>query len=100
MSVRSRVEKKIAKHGEDFTINGTVAARGIFQVLDSGKLHIYFDDTEVLTVGKPAYSLIVPDATVIVVDNTIVRDGRTLVVRKVEPQRVGGVSFAKLVLLA
>jgi hypothetical protein len=100
VAVLSRIEKKINKHGESFLINGTTAAKGFFRVLDSGTMRNYLDDVEIMAVIKPALFLVTLQSTPIAVDNTIARDGRTYVVRKVATERFAGVAVAKVAILS
>ncbi len=100
MSVLSRIEKKINKHGESFLLNGTTAAKGFFRMLDSGTMRNYLDDTEIMAVAKPALFLITLQSTPIALDNTIVRDGRTYHVRKVWTERFQGIATAKTAIIS
>jgi len=96
----SRIDRKIAKHGEDFLVNGTTPEKGFFQVLDTGRMRAFLDDTEVMTVIRPALLLVTSSDAAIAVDDTILRDGRTYSVRKIFIERFGGTAMVKVAVLA
>lgn len=100
MSILSRIERKIAKHGEDFLVNGTTSEKGFFQLLSSGSLRTYFDDTEAMSIIRPTLLLITTQDAAISVDDTITRDGRTYTVRKIVIQRFGGTAVVKVAALS
>ena len=99
MSILSRVNKKITKHGDDFLINGATPGKGFFHVMDSGTMHTYFDDTEVAAITRPTLFLVTSSDSTIAVGNTIARDGRTYTVRKIVIQRLGATTIVKLAAL-
>lgn len=96
MSLLSRVNKKIAKFGEDFLINGVTPGRGFFQVLSSGSIGMYFDSYESSAIVRPALILVTTADAPIAVSNTITRDGRTYTIRKIVTQRLGGTAIVKI----
>lgn len=100
MSVLSRVSKKISKYGEQFTINGTTSAKGFFQLLNTGTMHTFLDDTEAATIMRPALYLTTSADTPIAEGNTIARDGKSYTVRKVALQRFGQTVVIKIAVLA
>ncbi|MEN6521274.1 MAG: hypothetical protein ABFD46_09020 [Armatimonadota bacterium] len=96
MSVLSRINKKIAKHGEDFLINGVTQGRGFFQVLSSGSMGMYFDSYETSAIVRPALILVTTADSPIAVSDTVTRDSRTYTVRKIVIQQLGGTAVVKI----
>lgn len=99
MSFFQRVLKGLSKLGEQFTVNGHTY-RGAFKALDSGTMHTYLDDVEVMGVVRPGLLLIAQADAIINPSDTITRDGRTYTVLKTAQQRIAGAAVAKLVILA
>jgi hypothetical protein len=99
MTVLSRIERKIAKHGEEFLVNGVTPERGFFQLLDTGRMRTYFDDTEVMAIVRPTLFLVTSHDAQIAAGDTIVRDGRTYTIRKIVIERLGGTAMVKLAAL-
>lgn len=99
MSLVERIAKKLARFGEQFTV-GANTYRGVFKVLDSGTMRMYFDDVETMGITRPALLLITQPDAAITTGNTITRDGRVYTTLKTANQRVAGVVVAKLVFLA
>jgi hypothetical protein len=100
MSILSRIDRKIAKHGEDFLVNGTTPEKGFFQLLSSGNLRTYLDDTEAMTVVHPTLLLTTTGDAEVDVDDTIQRDGKTYIVRKVVLHRFSGTAMVKVAVLS
>jgi len=94
-----RLINKLAKVGEQFTV-GANTYRGVFKSLDSGTMHVYLDDVEVMGVVRPGLLLTTRGDAVISVGDTITRDSRTYEVLKTSLHRIGGVAVVKLVILA
>ena len=99
MGYKERAERQFERYGESFLINGTNPAKGFFQQLDTGRMHIYLDDTEVAMLTRPGLFLVVPADTAIAVSNTVARDGRTYDVLKTSNQRMGDEVVVKVVIL-
>ena len=99
MLFKKRFDEKLATFGEDYLLNGVTPYKGFFQQLDSAKMHIYLDDTELAMLGRPMMFLAASADSVIAVDDTIARDGRTYYVLRVAPQRIAGTTVVKFVIL-
>jgi hypothetical protein len=99
MLYKQRIDKQFSRFGEAFSINGTTPAKGFFQQLDTGRMHIYLDDTEVAMMIRPGLFLVVPADTVIAAGNTIARDGRTYTVLKTANQRIKDTVMVKIAIL-
>lgn len=93
-----RIAKKLAKFGEQFTVNGTTC-RGVFKILDSGTMRTYLDDVEVMGVVRPGLLLVTEADAPISVSDSISRDGRTFTVLKTSQHRIGDTSVVKLAIL-
>lgn len=100
MSILSRIERKIAKHGESFLVNGTTPEKGFFQLLSSGSLGIYLDDMEAMSVVHPALLLTTTGDAEVDVDDTIERDDKTYTVYKVVIHRFAGTAMVKVAVLS
>jgi len=96
MSVLSRINKKIDQYGETFLINDTTPGKGFFQVMSSGSLGMYFDSYESSVIIRPTLLLVTTADSPIAVSDTITRDGRDYVVRKLVVQRLGGTAVVKI----
>lgn len=96
MSMLSRIDNKLDRHGEEFLVNGVTSEKGFFQVFDSGKMRTYFDDTEMMAVVRPTLFLITFADAAISVNDTIDRDGRTYTIRKIAIHRFGGTAMVKV----
>jgi hypothetical protein len=94
-----RIKKKLAKHGEQFTVGGNTY-RGVFQVLSSGTMSTYLDDVERMGVVRPGLLLVAQGDAVINVNDTIVRDGRTYTVLKTSSHRMSDTTVLKIAILA
>ena len=95
----ARAGRVFERFGEPFMLNGTVPAKGFFQQLDTGRMHIYLDDTECAMLVRPGLFLVVPGSAPVSVGNTIMRDGRTYEVLKVSNQRIRSETIVKIVIL-
>ncbi|MDO8588960.1 MAG: hypothetical protein Q7T82_18190 [Armatimonadota bacterium] len=96
---KKRMDEKLAAFGEDYLLNGTTALKGFFQQLDTGRMHIYLDDTEVAMLTRPGLFLVTTADAAISVGNTIARDGRTYTVLKTSAQRIANTTVAKIAIL-
>lgn len=99
MHFAERIAGKLARFGEQFTVNGNTY-RGVFKILDSGTLNAYLDDVERMGVTHPALLLVTGPTASINVNDTLTRDGRAYTVLKTSLQRVGDTSVAKIVVLS
>lgn len=99
MHFAERIASKLARFGEQFTVNGTTH-RGVFKILDSGTLNAYLDDVERMAVTHPALLLVTEPTVTINVNDSITRDGRIYTVFKTALQRVGDAALAKVVILS
>jgi hypothetical protein len=98
MHFAERIAKKLAKFGEQFTVNSTTYL-GVFKILDSGTMNAYLDDVERMGVMHPALLLMTgPDVPIAPTDN-ITRDGRTYTVLKTSLHRIGETSVVKIAIL-
>ena len=96
---KERIAKKLDRFGEEFICDGNTYD-GIFRVLDTGTMHAYLDDVEVMDVTKPGLLLVTdPDADIVVTD-TITRDGRIYTVKKLSLHRISGTPVVMIVILA
>jgi hypothetical protein len=100
MTMLARITNILTTHGESFFINGMTSAVGFFRVLDSSTMHVYLDDTEVMTVARPGLCLVVPADTEIELDDIINRDDRDYTVRKIGIERFAGTPMVKVVILS
>jgi hypothetical protein len=99
MLFKKRMDDKLATFGESFLLNGVTALKGFFQQLDTGRMHIYLDDTECAMLARPGLFLVTSADASIAAGNTIARDGRTYTVLKVSGQKISGTTVAKIVIL-
>ncbi|MHB9035095.1 MAG: hypothetical protein ACYC64_00410 [Armatimonadota bacterium] len=99
MPFLERIQKKLAKHGEEFTVTGGTY-HGVFRMLDSGTMSTYLDDVEKMGVSHPGLLLITEGNANVQVNDTLTRDGRTYTVLRTSQHRIGEVTVAKLVILA
>jgi len=99
MLFAERIASKLAKFGEEFTVNSETYL-GVFKVLDSGTMNTYLDDVERMGVVHPALLLVTEPSVSIDVDDTLTRDGRTYTVLKTALHRIGDTSVVKVVILS
>lgn len=99
MSYLDRIKKKLARHGEQFTVTGGTY-RGVFRMLDSSTMNTYLDDPEQLCVSHPGLLLVTQGDANINVDDTLTRDGHTYTVFRTSQHRIGSVTVVKIVVLA
>jgi len=99
MGIGSRVQKKIDKHGEQFQVDGGASGKGFFQLLDMTRARTFLNDAEVATLIRPALMLVTSPDMEVAENDTIARDGRSYLVRKVAVLRFGGVAVAKVVIM-
>lgn len=98
MSAQARIRRKIDLYGEDYTAGGK-QYKGIFQLLDSGKARLFFDDTEMAVALKPGYYLITYPDAILTLGSPITRNGTPLYVRKLLTQVFKGKDLAKIAIL-
>ncbi len=96
---KQRTDKIFERFGESFLINGVSPAKGFFQQLDTGRMHIYLDDTECAMLIRPGLFLVVPGDTQFTTGDTVARDGRTYEALKVSNQKLRGEVIVKIVIL-
>ncbi len=99
MRFKQRIDKTFDRYGELFLINGTTEAKGFFQPLDKNHMHVYFDDVEQDSIVRPALIAMVPADTVVAVNDTVTRDGRTYTVEKMSKQRVKDTVMMQVIVL-
>jgi uncharacterized protein (DUF1330 family) len=99
MSYLDRVKKKLAKHGEQFTVTGGTY-HGIFRILDASTINSYLEDAEKMCLAHPGLLLITQGDATITLTDTITRDGRTYSVMRVSQHRISGTTVVKVVILA
>ena len=101
MEIKNRVERHLQRHGESITINpGGIAAKAIFQLLESGRLTTYFDSIEQGSLSRPGLITLVGADVNVATGNTIVRDGRTYAVKKMHRVREADTVIVKFLALA
>ena len=99
MSFSSRIARKVVRFGEDVMLNGNKRVQAIVLPLSSTVMRTYLDDTEIAMAPKPGlYFIAASDATVSVGD-TLLRDGRTFVVRRVANEKISGQTIVKIAVL-
>jgi len=98
MFILQRIANRVSKLGESFTV-GSNTYKGVFKVLDSGTLHSYLNDVEIMGIVNPGLLLITTPSAVINVNDTITRDSRTYTVLRSVVHRIAGVSVVRLVVL-
>ncbi len=81
-AMKDRMDETIAEFGEEILINGTTPAKGIFLLANLTNLNTFFDTVELSSITRPAMSLQVSADTVLAVGDTVARDGRTFIVKK------------------
>jgi len=94
-----RINNNLSRHGEQFSV-GTNTYRGVFAVLNTGTMHAYLDDVELMGVARPALMLVTQADASIGVNDHITRDGRTYTVLKVSNHRIGETTVVKIAILA
>jgi hypothetical protein len=95
-----RIARKLDLFGEEVAINGTTHIKAFVQVLDTGRMHAYLDDTEAAVMVRPGLLLITSDDAALAVNDTLTRDGRTFTVRKVSTERALGEMVVKIAVLS
>ena len=99
MHFAERIAKKLARYGEQFTLN-SATYRGIFKPLDSGTMRTYLDDVEMMGVVHPALLLVTSPDVSIGANDTITRDGRVYYVLKTSLERIGDTPVARIAILS
>ena len=99
MLFKKRMDAKLAAFGEDYLLNGTTPCKGFFQQLDTGRMHIYLDDTECAMLSRPGLFMVTSADVSIAPGNTIARESRTYTVLKSATQRIANVAVAKIAIL-
>jgi len=99
MRFKSRIDEKLERFGEEFTLGGSTY-RGFIQQLDMGRAHIYLDDTEMAALTRPALFIVTSASANISPGQTMVRDGVTYTVRKSSKQRLGSTVMVQFVILS
>jgi hypothetical protein len=100
MLFKKRMDEKLATFGEDFLLNGVTPMKGFFQQLDTGRMHIYLDDTEVAMLTRPGLFMVTSADSTISVGDTITRNGRAYNALKTSEQRIQNTTVARIVILA
>jgi hypothetical protein len=100
MVFKTRMDEKLKAFGEDYLLNGVTPLKGFFQQLDTGRMHIYLDDTEVAMLTRPGLFLVTSADAVISVGDTVTRNGRTYRALKTSEQRIRNTAVARIVILA
>ncbi|MGC8863843.1 MAG: hypothetical protein ACP5R5_13860 [Armatimonadota bacterium] len=99
MVLSDRVNHKLTSYGEEFAVGGNTY-RGVFAVLNSGTMHAYLDDVELMGVARPALMLVTGADVSIAVNDRITCDGRTYTVLKTSNHRIGDTTVVKIAILA
>ena len=99
MMFKKRMDEKLAAFGEDLLLNDVTSLKGFFQQLDTGRMHIYLDDTEVAMLTRPGLFLVTSADAAISIGDTLTRNGRTYSVLKTSEQRVRNTAVAKIAIL-
>ena len=98
MFVLQRIAQRVSKLGETFTV-GANTYKGVFKPLDSGTLHTYLNDVEIMGIVNLGLLLITTPSAVININDTITRDSRTYTVLRSVVHRIAGVAVVRLVVL-
>lgn len=96
---RQRIVQKIDRFGESVVIGGQ-SMKVFLQPLDSGRLHVYLDDTEAQAVMRPGLFLIAKGDADIDVNDTLSRSGRIYTVRKVAVEYLANQPVLKFAVLS
>lgn len=99
MLFKRRIDHKLERFGESFTI-GANTYKGFIQQLDIGRARMYFDDTEMMALVRPALFIVTSAEASISPGQTMTRDGRTYTVRKTSKQRLGDTVMVQFILLS
>jgi len=73
--------------------------RALLTYLDPAQMHTYFDDSEVMTMIRPALIGTVEGVTDVAVNDTLALDGRTFAVKKIVQRYLGNEIVSKTLLL-
>ena len=99
MLFKRRIDEKLERFGEDFTIDSNTY-KGFIQQLDMGRARVYLDDTEMAGLVRPGLFIVTSATASISPNQTMVRDGVTYTVRKTSKQRLGNTVMVQFVLLS
>ncbi|MCE5314509.1 MAG: hypothetical protein ABFD49_08660 [Armatimonadota bacterium] len=99
MPFLERIQNKLAKYGEEYTVTGGTFL-GIFKLLNSSTMSTYLDDVEEMAVSHPGLLLITEGEADIDVDDRLTRDRRTYTVLRVSQHRIGNATMVKIAILA
>jgi hypothetical protein len=99
MLFKKRMDEKLEAFGEDYLLNGVTPLKGFFQQLDTGRMHIYLDDTEVAMLTRPGLFMVTSADATISVGDTVARNGRTYNALKTSEQMIRGTAVARVVIL-
>lgn len=100
MLYKKRMDEKLAAFGEDYLLNGSTPLKGFFQQLDTGRMHIYLDDTEVAMLTRPGLFMVTSADATLAVGNTVTREGRTFMILKTSAQQIRNTTVARIAILA
>lgn len=95
---RSRLERKLVRWGQTFTIGGK-SIRAIPQELLSGMTGTYFDSFEGSEIIRPALQLLMSAGSTAAPGDQMILEGRTYTVKKVVSHRLGQEVVAKVAIL-
>ena len=98
MRFLDRINKKLAKYGESFTVTGGTY-RGIFSMLSTSTMNVYLDDAEIMGVEHPGLLLLTQGDANINVNDTLTRDGRIYKILRTSKHRIGDTSVIKLAIM-
>lgn len=99
MRLCERLRLAIEREGEVFTLSGN-SYKGLFQLMESGKLRAFMDDVEIAGMTKPVLMLLVHQSVPLVANAAIVRDSRSYRVARIYTYRLRGVQSVKAAVLA
>lgn len=98
MSMRERLERKLELYGSTVTLGGR-SMRAFLQDVTGGQMGMYLDYAEQSQMILPALHMVIAGSETAALDETMTLDGRTYAVRKVIPQRLGGETVCRIVIL-
>lgn len=100
MQLKKRVDWEFDRYGESFLVNGATLAKGVFQEADQSRLSMWFDSIEQASILRPALVLLASADASFSVGDSIARDGRTYIVKKIGFKRVRDTAVMKIAMLA
>lgn len=85
-----RLEHKLARFGQDVTLNGATTVTAIVQDLLGSQMSMYLDSSEQSLMTRPGLLLTLGADAAVAAGDTFTLDGRQYTVLKVSAQRLAG----------